>query len=59
MKTIMRLLIAVMYLAGFSSLALADEMGMKDAMKGEKEEIKDKKKGEKEEMNYKEGETGG
>jgi len=37
MKTIMRLLIAVMCLAGFSSLALADELGMKDAMKGEKQ----------------------
>jgi len=49
----MRLLIAVMCLAGFSSLSFADEMGkMKDEMKGEMKGKKDKMMGKMGEISY-------
>ena len=55
MQKIVLSIVAVMCLAGFSSLSFADEMGktkeeMKGEMKGEKEKMKGEMKGEKEKM---------
>ena len=55
MKKIVLSIVAVMFLASFSSLSFADEMGkmkeeMKGEMKGEKEKMKGEMKGEKEKM---------
>jgi hypothetical protein len=47
MKRIMLSIIAVMFIAGFTSLCYADEMGKpKDEMKGEMKGQKDEKKGD-------------
>jgi len=51
MKKIVLSIVAVMFLASFSSLSFADEMGkMKEEMKGEMKGEKEKMKGEKEKM---------
>ena len=55
MKKIVLSIVAVMFMASFSSLSFADEMGkmkeeMKGEMKGEKEKMKGEMKGKMEEM---------
>ncbi|HSL06115.1 MAG TPA: hypothetical protein VK901_21570 [Nitrospiraceae bacterium] len=56
MKKIMFSLVAVMCLAGFSSLSFAEDMGeMNDEMKGDMKGMKDEMKGE---MKGKMGEMG-
>ena len=51
MKKIVLSIAAVIFLASFSSVSFADEMGKtKEEMKGEKEKMKGEMKGEKEKM---------
>ena len=57
MKKVMLSITALICLAGFSSFALADEMGkMKSEMKGEMGKMNDDIKGEKDKMKGKTGE---